>query len=297
MVTVGGRRKAVGLLVERRISERRACELIQLGRSSYRYQAVSRPDEEPLRQRLRELALHYPRFGYRRQGVLLRRAGMEVNHKRVYRLWKQEGLSLPRRRPRKRRVGPQGEIRKKPRYVNHVWSYDFVFDGLIGGQGVKILAVVDDFTRRCLTLKAGTSIRGSDVQWTLERLFHQYGRPDSIRSDNGPEFLSREVCRWLESQKTETVFITPGSPWENAYVESFLGKFRDECLNREWFLNLRECQYVIESWRRHYNEVRPHSSLGYRTPAETINRVEASGSAPLRQLPQPNNPDPGRLTF
>lgn len=283
--------------MERKISERRACGLAQLGRSSYRYQAVSRGGEEQLRQRLRELAQRYPRFGYRRQGALLRREGTEVNHKRVYRLWKQEGLSLPRRRPRKRRVGPEGEIRKKPLYVNHVWSYDFVFDGLIGSKAVKILAVVDDFSRRCLALEAGTSIRGSQVRSRLERLFDAYGRPDYMRSDNGPEFLSNEVCNWLRRQKTETVFITPGSPWENAYVESFLGKFRDECLNREWFLNLRECQYVIEAWRRHYNEERPHSSLGYRTPDEVADLDEESGYATLRQLPHQHNSDRGRLTL
>lgn len=296
-MTVAQRRQAVEQLVEQSISQRKACVMVSMSRSSYRYQAMARPEEEELKKRLHELAVKHPRYGYRRQTVLLRREGRGDNHKRVYRIWKEEGLQLPRRRKRKRLKGPIGEMKKKPRYVHQVWSYDFVFDGLVGGKPIKILAVLEEYSRKCLALLADTAIRSPQVLKTLQRLFQTQGRPDYIRSDNGPEFLAEEVRKWLSSQGTETIFITPGSPWENSYMESFLGKFRDECLNREWFLSLRECQWVIDSWRRDYNQFRPHSSLGYRTPAEAAAIVgEEAGSATLRRLP-PQQPNPGNLTL
>jgi putative transposase len=232
------------------------------------YQARRRRDEAVLTRRIHELAVRRSRYGYRRITVLLRREGTWVNKKRVHRIWKAEGLSLPLRRPRRRRMGPAGEIVNKAKYPNHVWSYDFLEDRTERGGKLRILVIIDEYTRECLAVRIAPSIPARAVVEALEWLFLSRGVPKHLRSDNGPEFVARVVCEWLEKAGCQTIFITPGSPWENGYVESFNDKLRDECLNREVFRNGREAQVVAEAWRQEYNNDRPHSSLGYLTPAD-----------------------------
>jgi len=218
--------------------------------------------------RIHELAIRHGRYGYRRVTVLLRREGWKVNRKRVHRIWKSEGLGLPRRRPTRRRVGPVGEIVNKAEYPNHVWSYDFVEDRSERGGKLRILSIIDEFTRECLAIRIAPSMPASAVVEVLGWLFLTRGVPRYLRSDNGPEFVARVVRRWLEASGCSTLFINPGSPWENGYIESFFDKLRDECLNREVFRNGKEAQVIVENWRQEYNNYRPHSSLGYLTPAE-----------------------------
>ena len=273
-MTVGGKRKAVCLVIGRKISERRACQLIGLARSTFRYQARPRPYEDWLRAQLRQMAKEEPSYGYRFQWALLVRAGHRINVKRIERLWRQEGLSLPRRRKRRRAVGPKGEVQLKPHYKNQVWSYDFAFDGVVGGQPLKILVVLDEYTREVLALSAARSIRSRHVIGVLQKLVRERGAPELIRSDNGPEFIAASVRLWLAEKRIDTIFITPGSPWDNAYIESFIATFRLDCLQREWFLSVPDANFVLQRWKDKYNQHRPHSSLGYRTPAEAaiINR-------------------------
>jgi transposase InsO family protein len=190
-----------------------------------------------------------------------------VNHKRAQRIWKAEGLQLPRRRPRKRRFGPKGEVIHKAQYRNHVWSYDFLEDRTQNNRRLRFLAVIDEFTRECLALLVDRSITSEKVVCLLDWLFLAYGTPQHLRSDNGPEFVAHKVQDWLAERNCQTLYITPGSPWENPYIESFIGKFRKECLDRYLFFNLRETQTIIEDWRDEYNHYRPHSALGYMTPA------------------------------
>ena len=221
--------------------------------------------------RIHELAIRHGRYGYRRVTVLLRREGWKVNRKRVHRIWKSEGLGLPRRRPKRRRVVPVGEIVNKAEYPNHVWSYDFVEDRSERGGKLRILSIIDEFTRECLAIRIAPSMPASAVVEVLGWLFLTRGVPRYLRSDNGPEFVARVVRRWLEASGCSTLFINPGSPWENGYIESFFDKLRDECLNREVFRNGKEAQVIVENWRQEYNpseKDRPHSSLGYLTPAE-----------------------------
>jgi putative transposase len=250
-----------------RISERRSCRLVPITRSSLRYEARPCADAELVGE-LRAIAHRYPRFGYRRAHALVRRAGQRVNHKRVARLWRINDLALPRRRPRKRykveRLVPINQATRP----NEVWTYDFVHDACANGQRLKMLTVVDEFTRESLTVETRTSIKSRAVVEVLERLTGERGAPTYLRSDNGPEFVAGRVREWLAAKQISTLYIEPGSPWQNARGESFNGRLRDECLNVEWFNNLREAQVVIESWRQHYNEERPHSSLQYQTPIE-----------------------------
>ncbi len=233
-----------------------------------KYIARQRRDEAALIKEIHKLAIRHSRYGYRRISVLLRRGGWQVNRKRVHRIWKSEGLRLPQRRPRRRRMGSVGEIVNKAGYPNHVFSYDFVEDRTERGGKLRILAIIDEYTRECLAIRVAPSIPASAVIETLEWLFLTRGVPKHIRSDNGPEFVSRAVCQWLKESGCQTLFITPGSPWENGYIESFFDKLRDECLNREVFRNGREAQAIVENWRQEYNNYRPHSSLDYLTPAE-----------------------------
>ena len=209
-----------------------------------------------------------PSYGYRFQWAMLVREGHRINVNRVERLWREEGLSLPRRRKTRRAVGPKGEVKLKPHYKNQVWSYDFAFDGLVGGRPLKVLVVIDEYTRELLGVIASRSIRSCQVVETLQRLTRERGAPEFIRSDNGPEFIAARVRLWLAENRIDTIFITPGSPWENPFVESFISTFRLDCLDREWFLSVADANYVLEAWRNKYNQRRPHSSLGYRTPAE-----------------------------
>lgn len=216
-----------------------------------------------------QLATQYGRYGYRRITALLREESFVVNHKRIERLWRQEGLKVPAKQPKRGRLwlNDGSCIRKRPEYPRHVWSYDFVLDRTVDGRPLRILAVVDEYTRECLALKVRRLLCSEDVLEQLTDLFVQRGTPDYLRSDNGPEFTATAVRKWLERVNVQTLFIEPGSPWENGYVESFIGKLRDELLNREIFLTLTEAQVLIERWRVHYNQHRPHSSLGYRPPA------------------------------
>ena len=247
-------------------SERRACRLVGISRSLCRY-VGTRPTWPALRARLQMLAEARRRFGYRRLAVLLRREGFGVNHKRVYRLYRQAGLSV-RRRGRRRRV-PRGlPPVAPPTRANERWSMDFLADALQGGRRLRILAVVDDYTRACLALEVDTSIGGHRVVQVLERLVATRGQPQLLRSDNGPEFAGRALDAWASAQGIGQHFIVPGKPTQNAYVESFNGHFRDECLNEHWFHSLAEARHVIEAWRSDYNRARPHSSLGDATPAE-----------------------------
>jgi putative transposase len=267
-------------------SERRGCELVGTSRSGLRYQMRVPPEEEALRALIGGLARKHPREGCRRIWARLRRSGWRVNKKRVHRLWKAEGLSLPRRRKRRRRWGPKGEVVRRAEYASHVWSYDIIEDRTERGGKLRILCVVDEYTRECLEIRVERSITGAIVAETLEWLFLVRGAPAYIRSDNGGEFIAGVVQKWLAGSGCRTLYITPGSPWENPYIESFHGKFRDECLNQEVFYNGREAQIIIENWRLEYNSDRPHSSLGYLTPSEFAERCHAETSAARKSTNQ-----------
>lgn len=248
------------------LSERRACGLAGLGRSSYRYRH-RRSDESGLRERLKELAAERRRFGYRRLTVLLRRGGQAVNHKRVYRLYREEGMSV-RRRKRKRIGAVERQPLTMPTGTNQRWSMDFVSDGLGDGRKFRSLNIVDDFNRECLAAEVDTSITGARVVRVMERLREQRGLPQILVTDNGPEFAGQALDVWAYERGVKLHFIEPGKPVQNAFIESFNGKMRDECLNEHWFTSLGEARQTIEVWRRDYNEVRPHSALGNRTPQE-----------------------------
>jgi putative transposase len=257
----------VRFLIGRKISERRAGELAGISRSSLHYQARGRRDDRELLGRLRLLAHRHPRYGYRRLWAVLRRQGEAVNVKRVRRLCVKHGLSL-RHRTRRKRRGLGGSVPRSAEHVNHVWTYDFVHDRCENGRKLKMLTVVDEFTRECHRVQVGTRISSRGVIGVLEELFALHGVPMFIRSDNGPEFIARDLKHWLKERGSATHYIDPGSPWQNGYCESFNGKFRDECLNMEVFHHPDHARAVIELWRRDYNTARPHSSLGYRTPCE-----------------------------
>lgn len=279
-------------LRERRThSERRACKLVGIGRSTFRYEPEGETEEEAiLRRRIRELAHCHKRYGCRRITVLLRREGWEVNKKRVHRIWKGEELQIPRRRPRKRRRGPKGEVVRKAQYKDHVWSYDFVEDSTEGGRKLRFLTVVDEYTRECLAIEVGLSFGAREVIECLEWLYITRGVPEYIRSDNGPELVAKALQKWLGEKGCKTIYIKPGSPWENPYIESFNGKFRDECLNMEVFRNVRGAQVVVQEWRKEYNEFRSHSALGNLTPAEFASRSVSSASPTASLRLQSANP-------
>ena len=221
---------------------------------------------------MRELAAQYPRFGYRRIQVFLARRGHEMSADRAYRIWKKAGLQVPRRRPR-RRVATSRPRPLPARDANQVWAYDFVFDACANGQQLKCLTVIDEFTRECLAIDVAGSIRSGRVIEVLSKLVSVRGAPVYLRSDNGPEFVSRAVLQWLHAAGVETAPIDPGKPWQNGMNESFNGKFRDECLGMQWFKNRIDAKVVIESWRRGYNGVRPHSSLNNLTPTEYATKI------------------------
>jgi putative transposase len=251
------------------VSERRACRVLEQPRTSQRYDVRLADDEHLLTKRIIELATEYGRYGYRRITALLRREGWRVNRKRVARIWRREGLKVPARQPKRGRLWQNDGscVRLRPEHENHVWSYDFVHDQTHEGRTLRMLTVVDEYTRECLQIEVSRKLNSQDVLRVLGRLFLERGVPDHIRSDNGSEFTAKVVRSWLERLGVKTLFIEPGSPWENGYVESFNGKLRDELLNREVFYTLLEARVLIEDWRRQYNQVRPHSALGYRPPA------------------------------
>jgi len=252
------------------VSERRACRVVGQARSTERYERKEAEDELRLRQAIHRMAGKRPRYGSRRITRELRTEGWKVNRKRVERIWREEGLQVPRRVRKKRRLGhsENGIVRRQPERPNHVWSYDFVSDQTEDGRTLKILVVLDEFTRRSLALEVGRSFTSRDVIATLEALVDEHGAPDFMRSDNGPEFIAESVRSWLETSMIGTLFIAPGSPWENGYVESFNSRLRDELLNGELFTSVAEARYLLGRYRREHNEERPHSALGYRTPTQ-----------------------------
>jgi transposase InsO family protein len=240
-------------------------------------------NEPRLLKRIIELATEHGRYGYRRVTALLHREGWQVNHKRVERLWRQEGLKVPQKQPKRRRLwlNDGSCVRLRPSHRNHVWSYDFVADRTADGRAFRMLVIVDEHTRECLSIDVARKLTSEDLLERLSDLFICRGVPDYVRSDNGPEFTAHRVRDWLKSVEVKTLFIEPGSPWENGYVESFNGKLRDELLNREIFDTLLEAKVLIERWRRAYNTVRPHSSLGYQPPApEAIQPCSFASATP-----------------
>ncbi len=252
-----------------KISERRACKVLGQARSTQRYAVRERDDEKPLVQLMLALARRHPRYGYRRIWALLRRDGFRVNRKRVYRLWRKEGLKVPRKQRKRRRLGHSGNgcMRHGAERINHVWCYDFVSDQTVDGRTVKFLTIEDEYTRECLAIEVERSITSREVIETLRYVFEVRGAPQHIRSDNGPEFIAKALRRWLAESGVKTLYIEPGAPWQNGFNESFNGKLRDELLNGELFTNLQEAKVVTEDYRLEYNHRRPHSSLGYETPA------------------------------
>jgi len=257
-------------------SERRTCRVLGQARSTQRHVWVVPDDEPPLVKRIIELAGEYGRYGYRRITGLLRNEGWHVNPKRVERIWRTEGLKVPSRQPKRGRLwlNDGSCIRLRPQYRNHVWSYDFVHDRTHDGRAFRMLTILDEFTRECLAIEVARRFNSDDVLATLAGLFVRRGTPAYVRSDNGPELTARALRTWLSRVEVETLFIERGSPWENGYIESFNGKLRDELLNREIFYTMHEARVLIERWRREYNEIRPHSSLGYRPPAPAATRPQ-----------------------
>ena len=226
-------------------------------------------EEERLAARVIELATQYGRYGYRRITALLRQEEWRVNHKRVERIWRKEGLKVPKKQPKRKRLwlNDGSCIRLRPEHKDHVWSYDFVMARTSDGKAFRMLNIIDEYSRECLRILVKRHITSQDVIDQLFELFIFRGIPEHIRSDNGPEFTAKAIRRWLNRVGVKTLFIEPGSPWENGHIESFNGKLRDELLNREIFTTLTEAKVLIEQWRREYNQIRPHSSLGYRPPA------------------------------
>jgi putative transposase len=271
------------------VSERRACKLLGQPRATQRYLPQVRDDEAPLTRRIIELASMFGRYGYRRITALLRREGWWVNHKRVERIWRREGLKVPKKQPKRGRLWMNDGacVRLRPEHKDHVWSYDFVQARTRDGRSFRMLAIIDEYTRECLAIDVSRKLNHDDVLERLSWLMATRGVPGHIRSDNGSEFTAKAVRSWLKQVQVKTLFITPGSPWENGYIESFNGKLADELLEREVFDTLYEAKVLIERWRVQYNTIRPHSSLGYRPPAPEAWQVEEPGSAALRQALRP----------
>lgn len=251
------------------VSERRACRVLKQPRATQRYELRSKLDEERLTARVVTLASEYGRYGYRRITALLRQEGWRVNHKRIERIWRREGLKVPPKQPKRGRLwlNDGSCIRLRPEYRDHVWSYDFMQDRTHNGAAFRILNIIDEYSRECLLSVVARRLDHVQVLDALNWLFLLRGVPAHIRSDNGSEFTAQRVRDWLGTLKVKPLFIEPGSPWENGYIESFNGKMRDELLDREIFYTLKEAQILIEDWRQHYNTKRPHSALNYRPPA------------------------------
>jgi transposase InsO family protein len=251
------------------VSERRACKVLEQARTTQRRNLSPPSDEKQLTEDILALVTRYGRYGYRRITAMLKDKGWQVNHKRVERICRREGLKVPQKQPKRCRLwlNDGSCIRLRPEYKDHVWSYDFMTDRTANGRAFKILNIIDEYTRECLAILIARKIRNQDVIDLLFNLFIFRGIPQHIRSDNGPEFTAKAIRKWLARLGVKILFIEPGSPWENGYIESFNGKLRDELLNREIFYTLEEAKVLIEQWRREYNQVRPHSALGYRPPA------------------------------
>ncbi len=266
MTPTAARRTVGWLRVRFGFSERRACDLVRIGRSTVRYQRRQRGEGE-LRRRLRELAMERPRFGYRRLHALLQREGVAVNHKRIERLYRQEGLSVRRRKRKRASRGGRGRS-AVPSRPNQQWGVDFLSDALARGRRIRLFTVVDVFTREVLAIEIDTSLPGARVVQVLERVVAERGTPVELVLDNGPELAGKALDQWAYERGVRLRFIEPGKPSQNGFVESFHGRLRDECLDRHWFLDLRDARRTVEAWRLDYNHVRPHSALGYRPPTE-----------------------------
>ena len=252
-------------------SQRQACGVLRISRSSYGYKSVAR-DALPLLSRIKEIASVRVHYGYRRVHVLLRREGWKDNHKRVYRLYRAEGLSLRHRRPKRNKAAKLRQPKHLVSAVNEIWSMDFVSDALYDGRRLRALTVVDTYTRECLAIEVGQSLTGEDVVRVLDGLQLERELPATIKVDNGSEFISKAMDRWAYENGVELDFSRPGRPIDNAKIESFNGRFREECLNAHWFLSLEDAQRKIEAWRGYYNEVRPHTALDWLAPAEFARR-------------------------
>jgi putative transposase len=270
------------------VSERLACRVLGQHRSTQRKKSKTADDEAALTADIIAHAKQYGRYGYRRITALLRAAGWVVNFKRVERIWRREGLKVPYKQPKRKRLwlNDGSCIRLRPERPNHVWSYDFVEDRTHDGRKYRMLNLIDEFTRECLAIRISRKLKSSDVIDVLADQFILRGVPDHIRSDNGAEFTAKAVQDWIAAVGAKTAYIEPGSPWENGYCESFNSKLRDELLNGEVFCTLQEARIIIESWRQHYNAVRPHSSLGYRPPAPEA-FILSRPAAQLQSAPPP----------
>ena len=272
-----------------KVSQRRACKMLRQPRATQRYLPNIQVDEKPLTRRIIELASMFGRYGYRRITALLQEDGWWVNHKRVERIWRREGLKVPKKQPKRGRLwfNDGSCIRRRAEGPNDVWAYDFVQGRTHDGRSFRMLTLIDEFTRECLSIDVSRQLNSEDVLERLTWLMVTRGVPNHIRSDNGPEFTAKVVRKWLERVGVRTLFIEPGSPWENGYVESFNGKLADELLEREVFYTLHEAKVLIERWRILYNTIRPHSALGYRPPAPEVISAAEAGSAALRPPQQP----------
>lgn len=265
-------------LIAARVKPEWACVLVGLSKSSWHYRPTPRQECE-LRQRLRELALLHPRRGYRFIHALLVQDGQRINRKRVRRLWREEGLTIKAKTSRKIRTG--AAIPGAAEFPNHVWTYDFIFDQTLGGETLKILTLTDEFTRQSPALRVASSFTSVDVKDVLEEVIRDRGAPAFIRSDNGPEFIARDLGIWLTIQGVATRFIEPGKPWQNGFAESFHSRLREECLNGEVFYSARHAQVILDAWRAFYNAGRPHSSLGYRTPDQWAREAVERPAVPM----------------
>lgn len=265
MVSVPARRRQVAYAKSRGLSERRACTLLHVARSALHYESKLAAKDAPVIVAMRRLSGLYPRYGYGRIHVFLDREGHVMGEERAHRLWSQAGLQVPRKRPRKRIASSRARPHA-PTRANEVWAYDFVFDACANGQQLKCLTLIDEYTRECLAIDVAGSIRSGRLIEVLSRIISERGSPKHIRSDNGPEFVSKALLRWAVINGLDPTLIDPGKPWQNGTNESFNGKFRDECLGMEWFRTRAEAKIRIETWRQHYNDVRPHSSLNKKTP-------------------------------
>jgi len=269
------------------VSQRRACRVVTQPRSTQRYEPKRKDDEAALVRQMHALVGQHPRYGYRRVWALLRQAGWRINRKRVHRLWRRAGFRVPRKQRKKRRVGcsANGIVRRRAVHLDHVWAWDFIHDRDERGRPLKWFALIDEYTRENLALEVERRMRAVDVLDILSQVMLIRGVPGHIRSDNGPEFIARAIREYLAATGVGTLYIEPGSPWENGYAESFLGRFRDELLDRELFGSLIEARVVLDEYRRHYLDERPHSALGYLTPREYAQRVGHLG--PTTNLNQP----------
>ncbi len=267
MVTVERKREAVVFLKTREVSERRSCQLILLARSTCQYRLKREPDEE-FEAQVKELAFANPRYGYRRVHALLKRVGQKVNRKRVVRVWQKFDLQVPRSKKTRKRVREPQPTMPQASHPNEVWTYDFVFDRDAAGRRLKLLTMMDEFTREGLAIKVGRSFKATQVKEVLREVGAKHGFPQFLRSDNGSEFIAGIIKEFLAENNIKAAYIEPASPWQNGKGESFNGKFRDECLRMEIFGNWREAVVISEQWRKFYNAERPHSSLSYQTPDE-----------------------------